>query len=118
MWGSTQRQWGHVGDDNYYITLNDKGDGDLRDIKVINQGLAHLGFEVDDLNCIVERLTERGFEIDTIARADPYRQSIYFCDPAGFQFEFLQYSSNKPEEKNMYGGESGELTKNSHLNIK
>lgn len=30
-------------------------------------------------------------------------------DPAGFQFEFIEYSSNKPQQKNMYGGEFGDL---------
>jgi catechol 2,3-dioxygenase-like lactoylglutathione lyase family enzyme len=115
MWGSTQRHWVHVGDADYYITLNDQGDGELRDINGITPGLAHLGFEVDNLNGIVARLAQKGFEIDIIGRDHPYRQTVYYCDPAGFQFEFIQYSSTKPEEKNMYGGESGELKQKPYI---
>jgi len=108
-WGSTKRCWVHVGDDDYYITLNGQAKGQIRNINGITPGLAHLGFVVDDLDKIIERLTNSGFEIDIVGRDHPYRQTIYFCDPAGFQFEFIQYNSVKPEEKNMYGGESGEL---------
>jgi len=109
VWRSTQRCWVHVGDDDYYITLNDQAKGPIRNINGITPGLAHLGFVVDDLDKIIERLSKSGFEIDIVGRDHPYRQTVYFCDPAGFQFEFIQYNSVKPEEKNMYGGESGEL---------
>ena len=30
VWGTTQRHWVHVGDDDYYFTLNDQGEGDCR----------------------------------------------------------------------------------------
>jgi catechol 2,3-dioxygenase-like lactoylglutathione lyase family enzyme len=112
VWGTTQRHWVHVGDADYYITLNDQAEGELRNINGITPGLAHLGFVVDDLNDLIERLISKGFEVDILGRDHPYRQTVYFCDPAGFQFEFMQYNSLKPEEKNMYGGETGELIKN------
>jgi catechol-2,3-dioxygenase len=68
-----------------------------------------LGFVVDDLNDLIDRLISKGFEVDIFGRDHPYRKTVYFCDPAGFQFEFIQYNSLKPAEKNMYGGETGEL---------
>jgi len=108
-WGNKQRCWVHVGDDDYYITLNDQGEGNTRSLSGSTQGLAHIGFVVDELSGIVERLTSNGFDIDIVGRDHPYRQTIYFCDPAGFQFEFIQYSSTQPHQKNMYGGETGEL---------
>lgn len=108
-WNDTQRNWVHVGNTDYYITLNDHAKGERRDNQGEKPGLAHLGFAVSDLNDVIERLTKKGYEIDIIGRDHPYRQSIYFCDPAGCQFEFIQYKSVIPEEKNMYGGETGEL---------
>ena len=93
VWGNTQRRWVHVGDDDYYITLNDKAEGEIRDVNDIKPGLAHLGFVVDNFDEIVERLIKRGFEIDIVGRDHPHRKTVYFCDPAGFQFEFIQYST-------------------------
>jgi catechol-2,3-dioxygenase len=105
----TQRNWLHVGDDDNYLTLNDGAVGQNRDLDSNTPGLAHLGFEVTNLNSIVDRLTAKGFAIAIAGRDHPYRKSVYFCEPAGFQFEFIEYNSKKTDEKNMYGGEIGEL---------
>ena len=113
VWGKGEsaltRHWLHVGDDDYYLTLNDNAQGEIRDVRSVQAGVAHLGFVVDDLQGIIERLAQQGFSVDITGQNHPFRQTVYYNDPAGFQFEFLQYSSNKPEEKNMYGGESGEI---------
>ncbi|MEE9176499.1 MAG: VOC family protein, partial [Thermodesulfobacteriota bacterium] len=39
----------------------------------------------------------------------PFRKTIYFIDPEGYQFEFIQYLSEIPSEKNMYGGETNDI---------
>jgi catechol 2,3-dioxygenase-like lactoylglutathione lyase family enzyme len=113
VWGkegsALTRHWLHVGDDDYYLTLNDNAQGEIRDVRSVQAGVAHLGFVVDDLEGIIERLALQGFSVDITGQNHPFRQTVYYNDPAGFQFEFLQYSSNKPEEKNMYGGENGEI---------
>lgn len=109
-WGDIDRNWVHVGDDENYVTLNDCGVGENRDLSGITLGLAHIGFTVDDVEALSARLTGQGYAIDVIGRNHPHRKTIYFIDPAGFQFEFIEYFSEKPSEKNMYGGEIGELT--------
>ena len=109
VWGNAQRNWLHVGDDDYYLTLNDNGQGEIRDLAGATPGLAHLGFVVDELEPLMNRLTQKGYEVDIIGRDHPHRKTAYFIDPAGFQFEFMQYTSNHPHEKNQYGGEHGEL---------
>ena len=108
-WYDKKRNWMHVGDDDYYITLNDHGEGVNRDLRGSTPGLAHIGFVVDDLDSIVKRLTEKGYEIATIGATHPHRKTIYFIDPAGYEFEFIQYFSEKAEEKNMYGGELSDV---------
>jgi len=108
-WKDGIRNWLHVGDDNYYLTLNDNDNGIIRDLHSDDCGLAHLGFEVDDLEQLTSRLIGAGYKIDIVGRTHPYRKTVYFVDPAGIQFEFIQYLSNKASERNMYGGESGEL---------
>ena len=105
-WYGKQRHWLHVGTDDYYLTLNEGGKGHNRDLKGHAPGLAHIGFCVDDVDGISARLQSNGYEIATIGADHPYRRTIYFIDPAGFEFEFIQYLSQAPEERNMYGGET------------
>jgi catechol 2,3-dioxygenase-like lactoylglutathione lyase family enzyme len=115
VWGRAEnavpRHWLHVGDDDYYLTLNDNAQGEIRNVSSTQAGVAHLGFIVDDLEELILRLATCGFTVDISGQSHPFRQTVYYNDPAGFQFEFLQYGSDKPEEKNMYGGESGQVVR-------
>jgi catechol-2,3-dioxygenase len=108
-WYGKMRSWLHVGTDDYYITLNAGNGEQNRDLKGHAPGLAHIGFCVDDLGSISTRLQNNGYEIATIGADHPYRKTIYFIEPAGFEFEFIQYLSEAPEERNMYGGETSEI---------
>ncbi len=101
-WNGKARRWLHVGDDNYYITLNDGAEGEIRDLSGHAPGLAHLGFAVDDADGIVTRLEAKGFPIRVKDTEHPFRKTYYFIDPAGFEFEFMQYLSDKDEERNQY----------------
>lgn len=101
-WHGKPRRWLHVGDDDYYVTLNDDGEGTNRDLTGHSPGLAHLGFVVDDLDTVIERLEAGGYQIDVEGADHPFRKNVYFLDPAGFQFEFVQYLSEDPKERNSY----------------
>ena len=89
----------------------DNGDEDNRDLAGHSAGLAHLGFVVDDVDSMTERLIAKGYEIDVAGAEHPHRKTFYFRDPAGFQFEFMQYLSDVPEEKNLYGGETSNVSR-------
>jgi len=115
-WAGEARNWLHVGDDDYYLTLNDGAQGAIRDLKGINPGLAHLGFVVEDVEAVIERLNAKGYNVDILGRDHPYRKTVYYIDPNGFQFEFMQYLSEEAKLKNQYGGESGELIKSERFN--
>ncbi len=110
-WYGKMRQWLHVGTEDTYITLNEGNDESNRDLKGHSPGLAHIGFAVDNMEDISARLQAGGYEIATIGADHPHRKTIYFIDPSGFEFEFIQYLSEKPEEKNMYGGETSAITR-------
>ncbi len=101
-WHGKPRSWLHVGDDDYYVTLNDDGEGGNRDLTGHNSGLAHLGFVVDDLDGVIERLEAKGYQIDIEGADHPFRKNVYFLDPAGFQFEFVQYLSDDANQRNRY----------------
>ncbi len=108
-WHGKPRHWLHVGDDDCYITLNDDGEGANRDLTGHNPGLAHLGFVVDDVDDVVERLEAKGYQVDIEGADHPFRKNVYFLDPAGFQFEFVQYRSDDPSERNRYDSSANVL---------
>lgn len=105
-WYDKERNWIHVGDDDHYITLNDHGVGENRDLRGVKPGVAHLGIEVDDVDEVTKRLTDKGYEVATVGADHPHRKTVYFIEPGGFEFEFIQYLSEVSSEKNMYGGET------------
>ena len=100
-WFGTKRNWLHFGSEDYYITLNEGNQDSNRDLTGQTPGLAHIGFCVDDVDLVVARLKNEGYEIATIGADHPYRKNVYFVEPSGFEFEFIQYLSTAPEQKNM-----------------
>lgn len=99
-WYGIDRQWGHFGDDYNYITFNDNGQGEARDLQSNNIGLAHFGFEVVDLAALEFRLKNAGFEYSLKGPEHEFRSNTYFIDPNGIEVEFVQYSSEIPQQRN------------------
>ena len=99
-WYGKPRRWLHFGDDYQYLTFNDHGEGNNRDLKGHQVGLAHFAFVTDNLNAVITRLTQAGFPIAKEGADSPYRRNIYFVDPAGFEVEFVQYLTDIPAERN------------------
>jgi catechol 2,3-dioxygenase-like lactoylglutathione lyase family enzyme len=108
-WYGQKRKWLHVGTDQQYITLNSSDETQNRDLKGNSPGLAHIGFSVEDVDGITRRLQAKGYVIGTIGAEHPFRKTIYFIDPAGFEFEFIEYFSNDASKRNMYGGETSSI---------
>jgi hypothetical protein len=106
-WAGVPRRWAHVGDDANYITLNEfkiprAKRGVQRELQGHTPGLAHIGFEVADLGGVVERLKNAGYEPDHLGEDHPHRRNLYYVNEEGLEFEFVEYFSDKPEEKNLY----------------
>jgi len=102
QWSGKPRRWLHFGDDDYYVTLNDNGEGRQRDLNGHAPGLAHLGFAVASLDDVVARLERAGYEVSHHGEAHPHRRNVYFIDPAGLEFEFVEYLSGDRAERNLY----------------
>ncbi|HPE30143.1 MAG TPA: VOC family protein [Parvularculaceae bacterium] len=102
QWAGMPRRWVHFGDDDTYITLNDFGRGYQRDLQSSQPGLAHLGFVVPSLDAVLKRLNDAGHEVTHWGPEHPHRRNAYFIDTEGLEFEFVEYFSDKPEEKNLY----------------
>lgn len=102
QWYGKDRKWLHFGDDYQYIALNDDGIGHNRDLTGHQIGLAHFAFVTSDLAGLIKRLADAGFTIDKQGADDPFRDNVYFIDPAGYEVEFVQYKSDLPMQRNHY----------------
>ncbi|WP_281560023.1 VOC family protein [Thalassomonas sp. RHCl1] len=101
-WSGKPRNWLHFGDDYQYICFNDDGTGENRDLSGHQVGLAHFAFVSQNLDAVIRRLQQAGFEIDKPGAEDSYRKNVYFKDPDGFEVEFVEYLSDLPGQRNRY----------------
>ena len=101
---SAGRRWVHVGTDDTYLALNE---APLPPAEAWvpyggKPGLNHLGFVVEDVDAIRERLRAAGYRDSTVPNEHPHRRRVYFLDAAGSDWEFVQYRSANIEERNDY----------------
>jgi catechol 2,3-dioxygenase-like lactoylglutathione lyase family enzyme len=101
-WGGGR--WVHLGTDEFYLALSDAP-------KVPREpwvpysgepGTNHLGFEVDDVEALRARMRAAGYSDSTPPNSHPHRRRVYFYDRAGSDWEFVQYLSDDPTERNDY----------------
>ncbi len=97
-------KWLHVGNDEIYIALNKATHSPTQDWTPYEgyPGINHLGFEVDDAESLRERLKSAGYKDNTVPNNHPYRKRVYFYDPEGNDWEFVQYMSDDPTKRNDY----------------
>jgi predicted enzyme related to lactoylglutathione lyase len=100
-WYGKARNWLHFGDDYHYIALSDHGEGPNRELAGHSVGLAHFAYVTTNLDAVIARLHAAGYQIAKPGADEPYRQNVYFIDPAGFEVEFVQYLSDSPAERNL-----------------
>jgi catechol 2,3-dioxygenase-like lactoylglutathione lyase family enzyme len=97
-------RWLHIGTDDTYLALNEAS-AEAAEKWVPyggKPGLNHLGYEVDDAEGIRARLSAAGYHDSTVPNEHPHRRRVYFYDPEGNDWEFVEYSSDRPEERNDY----------------
>lgn len=100
-WYGKPRTWLHFGDDYQYLTFNDNGEGNNRDLAGHQPGLAHFAFVTANIEALINRLAEAGFSAAKDGADEPYRKNIYYIDPAGFEVEFVEYLSDIPQQRNL-----------------
>ena len=57
---------------------------------------------MDDAEALRARLAAAGYEDSTVPNAHPHRRRVYFHDADGNDWEFVEYSSDDPAERNDY----------------
>ncbi len=96
------RPWRHVGDDAFYVALQTVPDGDVRKPYGNTPGMNHLGWEVESTDALEARLQEAGFKPNLRDDSHPARRRIYFFDPDGNDWEFVEYLTDDVRERNDY----------------
>lgn len=98
------RRWLHIGTDDTYIALNEATKEPAEAWVPYNgrPGVNHLGYEVDDVEELRRRMLAAGYRDSTVPNNHPHRTRAYFYDPEGNDWEFVQYFSDIPAERNDY----------------
>ena len=97
-------RWVHVGTNETYISLTQAKPGEARrgTPYKARPGLNHLAYEVDDVEALGARLRGAGYQDSTLPNSHPHRRRVYFYDPDGNDWEFVQYLSDDPEKRHDY----------------
>src|SRR5262245_4418179 len=97
-------RWVHIGTDDTYVALTRASRQPDRPWQPYAglPGVNHLGYEVDDLEALRQRMLAAGYEESTVPNSHPHRRRVYFLDSEGNDWEFVQYSSALPAERNDY----------------
>lgn len=99
------RKWIHLGNDVTYLALNstlEKTEKVEHPIDYLKNGFNHIGFVVEDVNSIAERLLAEGFVRDYPKQVEATRIRDYFIDADGNEFEFVQYLTEDIEGRNAF----------------
>jgi catechol 2,3-dioxygenase-like lactoylglutathione lyase family enzyme len=99
-WYGIERNWVHFGDDYQYLTFNDDGSSENRDLTGHQTGLAHFAYVTENLQAVVDRLETAGFKVAKTGADNRFRKNVYFLDPDGFEVEFVEYLSDLPDHRN------------------
>lgn len=102
--GEMGERWLHLGSDDTYLAISEatEVEGPRWVPYQGRPGVNHLGFVVDDVEGVKRRLAAAGYRDSTIENQHPHRRRVYFNDPEGNDWEFVEYFSENPAERNDY----------------
>ena len=102
---SNSYRWAHIGNENYYLALQEPhldAEPKKRLQPYKNYGINHVALVVNNVQEIEEKLLANGYRKGIGTPTEKYRKRAYYFDNAGFEWEFVEYLSDKPSEKYFY----------------
>lgn len=98
-------RWVHIGNEAYYFALQEPHlDSDskkqLQTYK--NYGINHVALVVSNIEEIEKTLLDSGYDRGIDTPVEKHRKRAYYYDKAGFEWELVEYLSEKPAEKYLY----------------
>jgi catechol 2,3-dioxygenase-like lactoylglutathione lyase family enzyme len=102
---SDSYRWAHVGNDTYYFALQEAHLDCVPQKRLQpyrNYGMNHVALVVENVEEIEKKLINGGYQKGIGTPIEKYRKRIYYFDKAGFEWELVEYLSEKPSEKYLY----------------
>ncbi|MHC4718340.1 MAG: VOC family protein [Planctomycetota bacterium] len=99
--GDQAVRWIHIGTDTTYVCLNPVTAAEPVSRTYEDPGINHVGFVVDDTEELKVRMEAAGYTTK-YAEPHPYRRRLYVADDDGLSWEFVEYFSDDPAERNDY----------------
>ena len=97
-----QRRWAHIGTDQSYIALTETMSEVAGSDSYLNHGFNHMGFVVNDVRAVGKRLRSAGYRSNYPFTEHEFRLRDYYLDADGNEYEFIQYLTENPVERNSY----------------
>lgn len=90
--------WVHYGSEQSYIAFTEVPGS------VAPKALRHIGLMVDDVEALMARLEQAGYRPADSSALDghPHRRRVYYVDDNGLDWEFVEYLSEDPAQRNDY----------------
>ena len=101
--GSPAQRWVHIGTEDSYLCIESRGATEKGPHKpYFHPGMNHMGFVVSDGEELAKRMLEAGYRQGATYLEHPHRHRYYFFDHDWNEYEFVQYFSEDPIERNEY----------------
>jgi len=99
-----EERWVHIGLDENYLALNEASVEPSERWQPYegSPGVNHLGYEVDAADALRQRMLAAGYEESTPPIEHPYRKRVYFYDPDGNDWEFVEYLTEDRAKRHEY----------------
>ena len=95
-------KWLHLGTDTDYVAIQETTETALLERDATNHtGINHVGFEVDSVDDILQRMQAAGYE-GSMAEVHRFCKRLYVKDNDGITWEFIEYMSDDPAKRNEY----------------
>jgi hypothetical protein len=96
------RKWIHIGTEDSYLALNETTVISEETERYTGIGFNHMGFVVSDVKAVGKRLEVAGYERSYPLTEQKFRIRDYFLDDDCNEYEFIEYLSDRAEERNSY----------------
>ena len=101
--GQKAQRWVHIGTEDSYLCIEDRGATEKGPHQpYVHPGMNHMGFVVSDGEALAERMIKAGYKQGATYLDHPHRHRYYFFDHDNNEYEFIQYFSEEPSERNEY----------------
>ena len=102
---SDSYRWTHIGNDKYYFALQEAhldAEPQKQHQTYKNYGINHIALIVSDLESVVNDLENLGYSKGIDTPDEKFRKRAYYYDKAGFEWELVEYLSEKNSERYLY----------------